>query len=390
MTERKIKILMGLAVFIIVCSASAFAMYQYQAQEQYRLLDAFCERLQEERPYVEQTMLEIIKEKDVLRESETSGYLETFGYTPSDLGWNRGIFLKSAGAGLLTGGILLFCGFIYWRRNIFQRIRILTDDLEKMNQGDSVLLRKEAEGEFSKLQDEIYKTVTSLQQTRDYAVRAKNQFADHLSNIAHQLKTPVTSISLSLQMLQKTNSSKYILQIKRQLNRLKYLEEALLLLARIDAGTLVLKKGKTDVFTLLMLAADNLQELSVQYGVSIDVLKTEEADISADPEWTMEAVINLMKDCMEHSPEGGRVYCTYEKNPLYIQINIWDEGPGFPEEDIPYLFDRFFRGKNAKKDSIGIGLSIAREIIEMQDGVVRAYNRPQGGACFEIRMYQRE
>ena len=85
MTERKMKILMGLAAFLIVCSVSAFAMYQYQVREQYRLLDAFCERLQEERPDVEQTMLEIIKEKDVLRESETSGYLKTFGYTPSDL-----------------------------------------------------------------------------------------------------------------------------------------------------------------------------------------------------------------------------------------------------------------------------------------------------------------
>ena len=191
-------------------------------------------------------------------------------------------------------------------------------------------------------------------------------------------------------MLQRTNSSKYILQIKRQLNRLKHLEEALLLLARIDAGTLVLEKSKTDVFTLLMMAADNLQELSLQYGVSIDVLKTEETDITADPEWTMEAVMNLMKNCMEHSTKGRRVYCTYEKNLLYTQINIWDEGPGFPEEDIPYLFDRFFRGRNAQKDSTGIGLSIAKEIIEMQNGVVRAYNRPQGGACFELRIYQRE
>ena len=390
MTGRKIKMLLGVAACFIIYSAAVSVMYQYQAGEQYKFLDAFCERLKDERPDVEQNMLEILKEKDTLRGSENSGYLESFGYTPSDLKWNRGIFLKSAGAGLLTGGILFLCVFIYWKKNIFQRIRTLTENLEKMNHGDYAMFRKETEGEFSKLQDEIYKTVTSLRQTRDHAVRAKNQFADHLSNIAHQLKTPVTSISLSLQMLQRTNSSKYILQIKRQLNRLKHLEEALLLLARIDAGTLVLEKSKTDVFTLLMMAVDNLQELSLQYGVSIDVLKTEEADIPADPEWTMEAVMNLMKNCMEHSTKGRRVYCTYEKNLLYTQINIWDEGPGFPEEDIPYLFDRFFRGRNAQKDSTGIGLSIAKEIIEMQNGVVRAYNRPQGGACFELRIYQRE
>lgn len=100
----------------------------------------------------------------------------------------------------------------------------------------------------------------------------------------------------------------------------------------------------------------------------------------------MEAIMNLMKNCMEHN-RGGTVHCSYAHNPLYTEILIWDEGAGFDREDIPHLFERFYRGKNASGGGIGIGLSLAKEIIERQNGTIRAKNRPEGGAFFEIRFY---
>ena len=90
---------------------------------------------------------------------------------------------------------------------------------------------------------------------------------------------------------------------------------------------------------------------------------------------------------MEAAEAGTVVHCSYEKNPLYVEIRIWDEGQGFAKEDIPRLFDRFYRGKKAKGSGIGIGLSLSKAIIEMQDGIIRAYNLPGGGACFEIHFY---
>lgn len=176
-------------------------------------------------------------------------------------------------------------------------------------------------------------------------------------------------------------------QIQKQLNRLTHLEEALLLLARIDAGTLKLKQEKVDIFTVLNLAYDNLQELFTQSGVLIDIPEMGEIEINADLDWTMEAVMNLLKNCMEHSTSGSMVHCSYEKNPLYVQIRIWDEGKGFDKEDIPHIFQRFYRGKNEGVDGIGIGLSLAKAIIEMQNGLISAFNLPSGGACFEIRFY---
>lgn len=109
--------------------------------------------------------------------------------------------------------------------------------------------------------------------------------------------------------------------------------------------------------------------------------------IRVDLDWTMEAVMNLMKNCMEHGGENGTIHCSYAQNPLYTEILIWDEGAGFFKEDIPHLFERFYRGKDAGEGGIGIGLALSKEIIEGQNGTIRAKNMQEGGACFEIRFY---
>ena len=110
-------------------------------------------------------------------------------------------------------------------------------------------------------------------------------------------------------------------------------------------------------------------------------------EFSGDLEWSMEALINLMKNCMEHSPSGGHIYCDYTENPLYAQILIWDEGTGFVQGDIPHLFERFYQGRNGTPNGSGIGLALARSIFELQNGTVTARNIPEGGACFEIKIY---
>ena len=187
-------------------------------------------------------------------------------------------------------------------------------------------------------------------------------------------------------MMRQEPDGRHLKQVEKQLRRLTRLEEAMLVLSRIDAGTLPLQRKEVDVFTLLVLAADNLQELFTGSGISVDIPELGEMMITADLDWTMEAVMNLMKNCMEHG-KGGEVHCSYAQNPLYTEILIWDEGEGFAKEDIPHLFERFYRGKNAGEGGIGIGLALAREIIQRQNGTIRARNRPEGGACFEIRFY---
>lgn len=297
-------------------------------------------------------------------------------------GWQNISFLA---AGFLAGSFLVFLILLWRNKKEAMRIHALADYLEQVNTGKGVVLSALGEDDFSKLEDEIYKTVTFLYHTKDRAVQEKNDFAENLSNIAHQIKTPITAIHLSLQMMKENSEGNHIEQVEKQLRRLTRLEEALLVLARLDAGTLPLKKEEIDVFTVLVLAADNLQELFEDSGVSVEIPEAGEALILADLDWTMEAFMNIMKNCMEHS--NGRIYCSYEKNPLYTEILIWDEGEGFAKEDMPHLFQRFYRGKNADQGGIGIGLALSKEIIERQNGTIRAKNRPEGGALFEIRFY---
>lgn len=293
----------------------------------------------------------------------------------------------------LAGAFFLAAGLFWQQRRESLRIRALTEYLEQANAGKAAILSALGEDAFSKLEDEIYKTVTFLYRTREAAVRAKEEFAKNLSNIAHQIKTPITAISLTVQAFGSAEAKEgkqekeKLSQIHGQLMRLTHLEEALLVLARLDAGTLVLKRKETDVFTLFVLAADNLQELFAQAGVSVIISELGEMPICVDPEWTMEAVMNLMKNCAEHSA-GGSIYCSCEQNPLYTELLIWDEGEGFLKEDIPHLFEPFYRGKDAGKGGICIGLAIAKEIIERQNGTIRAENRKEGGACFTIRFYR--
>lgn len=299
---------------------------------------------------------------------------------------NGGENMLYAAAGFLIGILFFILIFLYWNRKVSMRIQALADYLEQVNIGKAVILSHSGEDDFSKLEDEIYKTVTFLYQTKDEAVQIKNGFAENLANIAHQIKTPLTAISLSAQMMKQAYDEKYLNQIEKQIMRLTRLEEALLILSRLDAGTLPFKKEKVDIYTVLVLAADNLQELFTDSGVTVDIPELGEAAVTVDLEWTMEAVMNLMKNCMEHNKEGI-IHCSYEQNPLYTEILIWDEGEGFAKKDMPHLFERFYRGLNAGEGGIGIGLALAKEIIERQNGTIRARNAQGGGALFEIHFY---
>ena len=381
----KITVLFVLSTGLIVTAATAYFLTVYYSHVCFHIFGRFCESIIENNPDSRQTVFELLKAQDFHMTGEN--ILSNFGYYPSNLRIMDTTALLIAALSFLAGGALFLFSFWYWHRKSGTRIQALTGYLERINTGSQGLVLESSDDEFSKLQDEIYKTVTELYQTREEALTARNNFAENLSNIAHQLKTPITSISLTVQMAKEHLGDIRTAEIGRQISRLMHLEEALLLLSRIDAGTLVFDRKPTDVFTILSLASDNLYELFVQKGVLIDVPEMGELTINVDLNWTMEAVMNLMKNCMEATGIDTAVHCSYEKNPLYVQIRIWDEGEGFAKEDLPHLFDRFYRGEKAKNTGIGIGLSLSKAIIEMQSGIIRAFNLPNGGACFEIRFY---
>ncbi len=388
---KNILVTFGFVLFVSLIASALTAMlasYHY-SRVQFDLLNTICGEILAQEPETKQMIAAALKEyacqeTDINAETDI---LSSLGYRISDLAapdYRQNILFTSAG--FLAGILLFILTFLYRNHKESLRIRALADYLEQVNMGKAVILSTSGEDNFAKLEDEIYKTVTYLYQTKDSAVQAKKDFAQNLSNIAHQIKTPITAISLSLQMMKQNSDNRHLEKIEKQLLRITHLEESLLILSRLDAGTLPLQKTETDVFTLLVLSADNLQELLAESGTSVDIPELGEMAVTIDPEWTMEALMNLMKNCIEHS-RGGNIHCSYTQNPLYTEILMWDEGTGFTCEDLPYLFERFYRGQNAHEGGIGIGLALSKEIIERQNGTIRAGNMPAGGALFEIRFY---
>ncbi len=401
--RKNLVILFGFvaAVSLISSAVTAILISCRYSRIQFDLVNVICGEVLEQEPEMKHIVSAALKEYTGGNADGVAmgDVLSVLGYDISDFSDSSVAYdIMFAATGFLAGIVLFAVTYAFRNKTEAKRIEELSDYLEQVNMGKAVVLSVSGEDLFSRLEDEIYKTVTFLYQTKDAAVQAKNDFAENLSNIAHQIKTPITAISLSLQTLsempiKKEYETDRMEQIKKQLNRLIHLEESLLVLSRLDAGTLMFQKEDVDVFTLLVLAADNLQELFADSGTFIDIPESGEMAVTADLNWTMEAVINVMKNCMEHNA-GGIVHCSYGQNPLYTEIFIWDEGDGFAKEDIPHLFKRFYRGKNAdaggniRGSGIGIGLALSKEIIEHQNGTIRAKNLPNGGACFEIRLYK--
>lgn len=393
MTEkRKRWFFILLPVFVCMIGMAAVSVFWLNGYRQsaFEQLSKFCEVVIQDDPEAEEQILSALKEYHTFPEDKTDGssFLIKYGYDRNqfcrELGWH--FLVLSLSLCLLMIGCF-FISVWYLDKQKKRRIAELTHYLEQINTGAEGTVVQTKEDEFSPLQDEMYKTVTELYQTRDAAVNAKVNFANNLANIAHQLKTPVTAASLSLQLMEKEKPDFRVEQLKKQLGRLGTLEESLLTLSRIDAGTLPLEHEKVDIYTALTLAADNLSDLLLKENISVSIPENGCISIMGDMEWTMEALLNLMKNCMEHSPQGGTVHCDYSDNPIYTTILIWDEGEGFCQEELPYLFERFYRGKRAAPNGIGIGLSLAKSIFELENGNITARTLPDGGACFEIRIY---
>lgn len=218
---------------------------------------------------------------------------------------------------------------------------------------------------------------------KDTAINERIEFADSLANIAHQIKTPITNISLITQVDNGENNY----AISKHIKRMSRLVESLLLMSKIDAGVLELKKNEVDVYTSLELSVEELEQNINQKNIQIELPNYSDVSFLGDMDWNMEAFINIIKNCAEHTPENGKISFDYSVNPLYTEIIISDNGTGFDKEDLKNIFKRFYQGRNSK-GGLGIGLSIAKSIIEMQNGFITAENAKNGGAQFNIRFYR--
>lgn len=381
-------IILLICVFISALTVMVVGVLHY-ADSQYCILSNLTQQLISKYPNDEQNIIRMIKENSDIYHSvpiDTNNYLSLYGYEVQDFA--KGYIKKMIPIVLMaTSAVigLVFAFFHIVRKNEKERIEVLTRYLARLNMGKEVTILPNKEDSLSGLQDEIYKTVTTLYKTREEAIAVKENYADNLANIAHQMKTPLTSMSLMTQLLKEDLKEEYVEQLQKQIERLTKLEEALLLLSRIDAGVLVLDKENVDVYTMLLLAVEGLADLPIAKTLEIKLENTGLISYLGDMEWSIEAFSNLIKNCMEYAK--SQVTIEYIQNPLYTEIKVRDDGEGFVMQDIPHIFERFYRGSRAKEGGIGIGLALAKSLISMQNGCIEAKNTPANGAGFVVRFY---
>ena len=276
----------------------------------------------------------------------------------------------------------------------YRKISELSMYLKRVLGGETNLhVPDNAEGELSLLRNDIYKMVMTLETQAELLRADRAYLADSLSNISHQLKTPMTSMLVITDILREElpeeKREDFMKTLRSQLKRMEWLLSALLKISRMDAGTVRFKQESVEVKTLVEHAAEHLlipMELKEQtFSVEIP----EGLTVTCDLSWTAEAVANILKNCMEHTPERGRITVRGEEHGLYVQLVVEDTGEGILPEELPHIFERFYKGKNAGKDSVGIGLAMAKDIIGGQSGKLEAESTPGVGTRFVIRLYRK-
>lgn len=288
--------------------------------------------------------------------------------------------------------IMIFSFRLYWQKKVREdekRTAVLSGYLDRIMEGQYDTLMQHDTG--SELEDSIYKAVVLLREEREQAQGAKKNLADNMADLSHQLKTPAASIGLTLSLLKKKawdeETKQDIGRMEGQVGHLQHLVGSMLTLSRLDAGVLELEEKEFDLEEMLVDAVQPFVRQMEEKGICFGIRGADGISLSGDFGWCSEAFGNIIKNCVEHTPEQGNISIACRDNPIYTEIVIQDSGRGFDEADLPHLFERFYRGAGFSKDSAGIGLALAKSIIEKENGTVTAKNTETGGAGFYINFY---
>jgi signal transduction histidine kinase len=305
------------------------------------------------------------------------------------------LFVSMLAAGLVLGVsiLLISCSLIFtkWR---YREIEKLSSYLKQISSGDFHLdVRDNSEGELSLLKSDIFKVTRMLSEQGTLLHEDKAKLTNAISDISHQLKTPLTSMIVMADLLRDKGledgkRAEFTRNLQVQLERMEWLVSSLLKLSKIDAGTITFKKEKVLVAPLIQAAIDPLlipMDIKIQH---VEINGDEQVAFIGDFNWTAEALINIIKNGVEHTEVGGEISIHFSENALFTEITICDNGKGIAKEDLPYIFRRFYKGKNAGDDSVGIGLAMAYSIITSQHGDIEVNSQPGVGTTFQIKFYK--
>lgn len=280
--------------------------------------------------------------------------------------------------------------YIY-SRSESKKIKEIEKYIEAINNKNYTLkISENSEDEFSNLSNELYKTTVMLKEQASNSQKSQKTLQTNIEDISHQLKTPLTSISIMLDNIidnpdmEIETRQKFLHEINRQIEWFNWLVIALLKLSKIDSGTAVFTKKEINVEKVINHVIQNLA-IPLEIKQQKIIVNGNSSKFIGDYNWQLEALTNIVKNCIEHTPNHKNIYIEFEENNFYTKITIRDEGVGIAKEDIKHIFERFYKGKNSSENSIGIGLALSKSIIERDNGYIICTSKEGEGTTFEIK-----
>lgn len=293
---------------------------------------------------------------------------------------------------ILLGFVLYLLINIIHERKENKTIREITEYIKKINEKKYELkIEENTENELSKLKNELYKITVMLKEEAEESMDAKKTLKVAIEDISHQLKTPLTSMSIMLDNIienpdmDNETRNLFIHEINRQIKWINWLILSLLKLAKLDSNTIEFEKNNINVQNLVNNVIKNLEIPIDIKEQKIIITGDKNTSFVGDYNWENEAITNVLKNCIEHTDKNKNIYIKFEENNFYTKIEIIDEGNGIDKEDLKHIFKRFYKGKNSSESSIGIGLALAKTIIEKDKGQIVCTSEVDKGTKFEIR-----
>lgn len=400
--EELKKLILGLAVFLVAAILLAnlgLGAFRNQMRREYTALAAgIMENVRREYPQAaEEELFQLLKTPESTGEGETLlaryGIFSEYGSRTLDSQEKR-LWYFQAGMNLfliltLFLGILAIMAYLQRRQ---RRIEELQRYMEKVSRGSYRLeLEENADDELSGLRNEVYRLTVKLKESAALEQRRRQALADSVANISHQLKTPMTSMTILLDNLTENEEMdqitrhRFLSEVSRQLTGMSWLIATMLKLSRLEAGVVELRRVHVEAAQLVEKCVARLQTAAEWREVCLNVQLQPGASLVVDENWTVEALCNIVKNAIEHSPAGSSVQIAASENEIYTEIRVADSGTGISREEREKLFQRFYRGSNAAEDSIGIGLALAKEVVEQQHGHIRVESQEGEGTVFFLK-----
>lgn len=293
--------------------------------------------------------------------------------------------------GLALSIILLYLKHEKVQNKEIKKIVKCIEEINKKNY--SINIDENSEDELSILKNELYKITIMLKEDAENSKKDKLKLKDSLSDISHQLKTPLTSINIMLDNIldnpemDNNTKEKFIQNIKREITNISSLVGEILKLSKFDASVIKFEEQQVFINDLVKSAISNIEMMAELKNINIEVNNRDNIKLVCDAKWQIEAITNILKNCIEHSNDDSTITIDIDSNKIYKQITIKDNGEGIDEKDLPHIFERFYKGKNSSKDSVGIGLALAKTIIEKDNGSIKVDSKKGKQTIFTIKYY---